>query len=292
MVKRANPQPLAQLLAWAAAELGSASPTPRLDAELLMAEALGGWSRARVLAEAQHTPTPQQQAAFERMVGRRAQLEPVAYIIGRREFYGMDFEVTPDTLVPRPETELLVELALAAARRMVRDGARQVDVADIGTGTGCISVAVAANCPAARVLAVDVSAAALAVAARNVARHRLGAQVRLAQGDLLGPLAEPVDMLLSNPPYTILADIDENVRRHEPHLALDGGPDGLDLYRRLLADAPARLVRGGVVILEIGDTQGAAVAALARAAFPGAAVEVYRDLAGLDRVVLVDSAGR
>ena len=284
------------MLTQAANQLRIASATPGLDAELLLAHVLG-WSRARVLAERQARPTEAQQHAFTALIGRREALEPLAYIVGHKEFYGLDFEVTPATLVPRPETELLVDLALAWARwrehnqkpqnREPQNRAHRLHVADIGTGTGCIAITFAAHFTAAEIVGIDRSPAALAVARRNVARHGLAARVQLAEGDLLQPLVTPVDLLLSNPPYTILSEIDENVRRHEPHLALDGGMDGLALYRRLLADAPAKLAAGGAIMLEIGATQGAAVIALAKAAFPNAHVAVHLDLAGHDRVVVV-----
>jgi release factor glutamine methyltransferase len=161
-------------------------------------------------------------------------------------------------------------------------------VADIGTGTGCIAVAVAANAPQARLYAVDLSPDALRVARRNIERHGLTERVLLLEGDLLDALPEPVDLLLSNPPYTILSEIDEGVRLHEPHLALDGGPDGLDVYRRLLAAAPTWVRPGGAVMLEIGAWQAADVRKLALAAFPAAQVMVQQDLAGRDRVVLIE----
>jgi release factor glutamine methyltransferase len=160
-------------------------------------------------------------------------------------------------------------------------------VADIGTGSGAIAVAVAAHLPGALVYATDLSPEALRVAQQNVERHGLAERVVLRQGDLLEALPEPVDLLLSNPPYTIMSQIDENVRRHEPHLALDGGRDGLAFYERLLADGPAKLRPGGAALLEIGATQGAAVADMARAAFPEAQIVVHQDLAGLDRVVAI-----
>jgi release factor glutamine methyltransferase len=169
--------------------------------------------------------------------------------------------------------------------------ARSVTVADIGTGSGCIAVAVAAHLPGALVYATDRAPEALRIARQNVERHGLADRVQLLQGDLFDPVPEPVDLLLSNPPYTILAQIDQGVRRHEPHLALDGGPDGLAVYRRLLAAAPARLRPGGAVVLEIGADQGLAVGDLARQHFPAAQIEVYQDLAGHDRVVVVATGG-
>jgi release factor glutamine methyltransferase len=273
---------IAQALGWAARTLAASSPTARLDAEVLLAHALG-WSRARLLAEGAAPLEPERRRAFAALVARRAELEPVAYLVGAREFYGLALEVTPDVLVPRPETELLVEAALERAR-----GRGALRIADIGTGSGAIAVALAHRLPQALLDAVDLSPAALAVAARNAARHGVAARVRLLQGDLLAPLEQPVDLLVSNPPYTVLAEIDEGVRRHEPHLALDGGPDGLALYRRLLAAAPPLVRPGGAVLLEIGATQGPAVAALARQLFPAAQIRVEQDLAGLDRVVTID----
>lgn len=273
---------ITQALGWATRILAAASPSARLDAEVLLAHTLG-WSRARLLAEGAAPLAPEHGRRFAALVARRAALEPVAYLVGAREFYGLPLEVTPDVLVPRPETELLVEAALERAR-----GRAGLRIADIGTGSGAIAVALAAHLPAARIDAVDLSPAALAVAARNAARHGVAARVRLLQGDLLAPLEQPVDLLVSNPPYTLLAEIDEGVRRHEPHLALDGGPDGLALYRRLLAQAPPLLRPGGALLLEIGAAQGPAVSALARQHFPAAQVRVAQDLAGLDRIVTID----
>ena len=280
------PLTIAAALAHATTQLQAASTTPRLDAELLLAHTLG-WSRTQALAEARHMLEPEQQAAFAALVARRQHLEPIAYITGHREFFGLDFLVTPATLVPRPETELLVELALRWIRKRPPG---QLRVADIGTGTGCIAIAIAVHAPHAQLLAVDVSAAALAVAAANVAHHAVQAQVQLAEGDLLTPLETPVDLLVSNPPYTILSENDENVNRHEPQLALDGGSDGLDVYRRLLCDAPSKLSAGGTIMLEIGAAQAAAITTLAAHAFPSAQLLVHRDLAGRDRVVVIDTA--
>ncbi|NTU78904.1 MAG: peptide chain release factor N(5)-glutamine methyltransferase [Chloroflexales bacterium] len=297
------PTTVGALLRAATAELSAASPTARLDAELLLAHVLA-WPRARLLAEREQRPTGEQTAAFAALLARRAAGEPIAYLTGHKEFYGLALEVTPDTLVPRPETELLVDLALEAARelderRRAKDGGRagqaeaspsadsppSLIIADIGTGTGAIAIALASHLPKSIVYATDLSAAALAAARRNVERYELDRRVRLLHGDLLAPLPEPVDLLVSNPPYTILAEVEPNVRAHEPWLALDGGPDGAAIYRRLLAIAPAYLRPGGAVLLEIGAWQGALVADLLRAALPEATVSVHQDLSGRDRVV-------
>lgn len=285
---------IAAALVWAADQLRATSATPRLDAELLLAHSLG-WPRARLLAEGRQPIDGDRLPHFDRLIERRMALEPVAYLIGHKQFFGLDFVVDRRVLVPRPETELLVELALQIARTKhmepSTDQANQpgsrVLIADIGTGSGCIAVALAVYLPSAQICAVDISPDALALARLNAERHGVGTRIRLLQGDLLAPLEAPADMIVSNPPYTVLSAIDEGVRRHEPHCALDGGPDGLALYRRLLHAAPARLRPGGAVLLEIGATQAAAVARLAREAFPAAQIDVHSDLAGLDRVVAI-----
>ncbi|WP_298820098.1 peptide chain release factor N(5)-glutamine methyltransferase [Chloroflexus sp.] len=265
----------------AAEQLQATSATARLDAELLLAHTLG-WSRARVVAERDYALTSAQQTAFMALVARRANLEPVAYLIGRREFFGLELLVDRRVLIPRPETEILVELAIAEARRSRR---APITIADIGVGSGAIAIALAMHVPHAILYGVDLSADALEVAAANVARYGLHNRITLLEGDLLAPLPGPVDLIVSNPPYTILSDIEAGVYRHEPHLALDGGPDGLDCYRRLIAAAPDYLHRGGAMLLEIGAWQAQAVVHLLRQALPQAETGVDQDLAGRDRVV-------
>ncbi len=288
---------IAQSLAWATHDLRATSETARLDAELLLAYVLG-WGRARLLAEGRLSLTEAQAAVFRDLVARRAALEPVAYLIGHKEFYGIDLMVDRRALMPRPETELLVELALDIARTKNQEprtdheksvlGSR-FSVLDVGTGSGAIAVALALHLPAARVDAIDISPDALALARQNVERHGLAGRVRLLQGNLLDPLAEPVDLIVGNLPYTILSEIDEGVRRYEPHQALDGGADGLELYRRLLSQAPAKLRLGGAALLEIGATQAAAMMDLARRSFPAATISTHQDLAGRDRVIVIDT---
>lgn len=282
---------VAQALSWAAERLRAASDTPRLDAELLIAYVLG-WGRARVLAEGRQSLTGEQRARLRDLVARRADQEPIAYITGHREFYGLDLLVDRRVLTPRPETELLVELAIERARRMAAESrGAPLMIADIGTGSGAIAIALAAHLSDALICAVDSSADALEVARRNAARHGVERRVRFVAGDLLEPLEDPTDLIVSNPPYTILSEISPGVRRHEPRLALDGGPDGLAVYRRILAQAPAKLRPGGAVLLEVGATQAAAVADLARAWFPAAQIAAHRDLAGWERVVVIEPPG-
>jgi release factor glutamine methyltransferase len=278
------PSTIASLLRAAQVHLAQTSDTSRLDAELILSHLLG-WPRARLLAERDHPVAADLSDAFADLVARRAEGEPVAYLVGHKEFYGIEFTVDRRVLVPRPETELLVELAIAAAMRIAAGRADPLRIADIGTGSGAIAVALAIHLPHAQIDAVDISTEALEVARANVARHGLGGRVRLLLGDLLDPLDGRVDLIVSNPPYTILAEVEPNVYAHEPHLALEGGPDGADLYRRLFVGAPGKLGPGGTLLCEIGAWQGQLVAALARAAFPAAEVRIVQDLAGRDRVV-------
>jgi release factor glutamine methyltransferase len=287
---------IAQALDWATGRLRTTSVTPRLDAELLLAHVLG-WERARLLAEARVLLLEPQSAVFLSLVSRRAELEPIAYLVGHKEFYGLDFAVDRRVLVPRPETELLVELTFERSNPSTGSGQavrtfERLNIVDVGTGSGAIAVALAIHLPMARIMATDISFDALELARRNVERHCVTERVRLLQGDLLDPLDKPVDLIVSNPPYTILSEIDEGVRRYEPRLALDGGPDGLDVYRRLLAQAPAKLRPGGAILLEIGAIQATAVTELARRLFPDAEVGVHQDLAGLDRVIVIDKVTR
>jgi release factor glutamine methyltransferase len=266
----------------AAQILAAASPTPDLDAAVLLGHILG-LARAALLAQYDRRLTAAEWQEFSRLVSRRAELVPVAYLIGEREFFGLPFWVDERVLVPRPDTEILVERALS----WIGGRAGELVVADVGTGSGCIAVALAVAAPRCRIYALDISAGALEVARQNVVRHHVGPRVSLLASDLLAGLPEPADLVVSNPPYTLLDEIDEGVRRHEPHLALDGGPDGLDVYRRLIPAALAALRprRPGAVLLEIGAWQGAEVVGLARTAAPRAAVELHQDLAGRDRVV-------
>lgn len=216
---------------------------------------------------------------------RRLAGEPVARILGEREFYGLSFALVPATLVPRPETEMLVDFGIDALGGM--EGAR---VLDLGTGTGCIAIALLANLPSATAVAVDLSAEAAACAAANAKRHEVVDRLDVRVGSWLAPISdgERFDLIVSNPPYVESATIDTlaaEVRDHDPRLALDGGPDGMAPYRIIAADAPRHLNEGGVVAVEIGSTQGPAVTELFKSA--GLCnVAVKKDLAGLDRVVV------
>ncbi len=259
----------------------AADDAPALTAQALLAEVLA-LTLTQVLTQPERTLSAAEQAAFERLTARAAVNEPLAYILGRREIYGLSCEVTPQVLVPRPETELLVDLA--RQRRPQR-------ALDVGTGSGCIAVALAMNVPGVTVTALDLSPAALAVARRNAAAHGVSDRVAFVQSDLLAvlvPATATYDLLCANLPYIDTAELSTlPVAAHEPALALDGGPGGLVVIERLLAQAGPHLAPGATLLLEIGATQGAAAVALGRAAFPAAAVSVARDLSDLDRVLTI-----
>ncbi len=263
--------------------------TPRLDAEVLLAHALG-IDRATLLARLKEPLPSTTQSTFAALLERRLQHEPVAYLVQHREFFGLDFYVDRRVLIPRPETELLVErvLQLYAASA---PHSHPWTIADVGTGSGCIAIALAVHLPEALIYGLDISEDALAVAQINVERHGVGERVRLVRSDLLADLSPDLqfDIIVANLPYvatTEWAALPRTVGAYEPvATALMAGPEGLDLIARLLPQAAQRLKPGGVLLLEIGAQQGATVATLAREAFPQATIEVLPDLAGLDRVV-------
>jgi len=259
------------------------NPSPRLDAEVLLRHLLG-WDRTRLFV-ALPAPFPTDVARdYNVLIARRAAGEPVAYIVGEREFMGLPFAVGPGVLVPRPETECLVEWVAARIRATPRwsDGARIVDV---GTGTGAIALSLATLLPNVRIAGVERSAQALGYARTNRARHGLTGRVGLIQGDLLGPIGA-VDVIAANLPYLRTDQAHAGIAQ-EPAEALYAGDDGLDLYRALLPQA-ARLLRAPALLAaEIDPEQSAAMVALCRVAFPHATITIERDLAGLDRFVTV-----
>ncbi len=257
-----------------------------LEAEVLLMHALG-IDRARLFQRLGDQLTGQDSAVFAGLLARLRAHEPLAYIIGHREFFGLDFEVTPAALIPRPETETLVELAIAFARE--RFGEQPITIADIGTGSGIIAVSLATALANAHVIATDVTPDALALARRNAVRHAVSDRIDFRQGDLLEPLDTPVQIVAANLPYVTTEQWETSppeIRDHEPRLALDGGPDGLDVIRRLI-ESPDHLADGGALFGEIGDWQGNEARELAARAFGNARVDVYPDLAGRDRVLAV-----
>jgi release factor glutamine methyltransferase len=228
-----------------------------LDAEVLARQVLD-CDRATLLTRARDPLPSAFNRLFDALVARRANREPIAYIVGHREFWGLEFEVTPAVLIPRPETELIVEEALACLPR--RDAVRQI--ADVGTGSGCLAVTLAIEFPAARVTATDVSPEALEIAYRNADRHNVTARVALIQTDLLQDVDGPSELIVSNPPYVPTGDeptLQPEVGRYEPATALFGGSDGLAVIRELFASAPDRLAPAGSLIVEFGFGQEAAV---------------------------------
>jgi release factor glutamine methyltransferase len=259
----------------------SGSPTARLDAEVLLAHTLGR-RRVDLYMCPERSLTVAEEASYQESLARRSQREPVSYIVGRKEFYGLSLAVDQRVLVPRPETEVLVERALAWAHAQDQS---EIRIVDIGTGSGCIAVALATQLPHAHLLATDLSAEALQVAAENVRRHGVADRVQLIQGDLCTPLTTQVDLLVSNPPYTVWETLPVGITTYEPRLALDGGDDGLTIYRRLLPQLLTHVQVGAAALLEIGDGQEEAVVALTRAALPGVSVQVWLDESGCARVI-------
>jgi release factor glutamine methyltransferase len=250
-----QPWTVGRLLEWTAKFLAQkGSETPRLDTEVLLAHALG-CKRIELYTRHDEVAAEEGRQTFRELIRRRVEGCPVAYLVGRKEFFSLELEVSPAVLIPRPDTECVVDECLRLAR-----GIAEPDVLDVGTGSGCLAVAVARRHAGARVTAVDLNPEALAVAARNAARHGVAERVRFVAGDVYGPLAagERFDFILSNPPYIRRGDIaglPPGVRDYEPHLALDGGEDGYAVFDRLVAGAPAHLKPGGYLIVEIGSAQ-------------------------------------
>ena len=289
------------VLHWASQQLrGSGIDSHARDVRILLRHVLGcteedlAGGRADLIS-ADHVPT------LQGLILRRQQGEPVAYITGRKEFMGLEFAVDRRVLIPRPETELLVEKALdlfgcesSNGRHSLSPptchGVPQPLIADIGTGSGAIAVSIAKALPQATVYATDMSADALASAQRNGVAHGVSDRLVLLQGSYLQALPESVHVIVCNPPYIPLGDIpglDPDVRDYEPHLALSGGKDGLDAFRAIFPDLPSYLLTGGIALFEIGFDLAARLTALARDQLPGARVDIYRDLAGFDRILRI-----
>ncbi len=279
-----------QLLARARRQLARAGiPSPADEARLLLAEVLGV-SLAWVLAHPEAVVPADRRLLFQSYVDRRTALEPVAYIVGHKEFYGLDFEVGPAVLIPRRETELLVEVALAAASRLIAAKGRGLLVADLGTGSGAVAVALAVHQPRLRLVAVDSSPAALAVARANATLHRVVDRIDFHRGNLLQGVDRRFDIVVGNLPYIPSAQVPHlmpDVSRYEPHEALDGGPDGTAIIRRALEQAAVRMEVPASLLFEIGDGQGTALSSFARGIYPTADVDVARDYAGFERILSV-----
>ena len=264
-------------------------PHAARDAELLLLHTLD-IPRSTLLAHPERILTPHQHTAYQALIARRLTLEPIQYITGTQDFYGLTLHVTPAVLIPRPETELLIEAVL---QRLPHN--QSLRILDIGTGSGAIAIAIAHHLPLAHVTAVDISPAALAVARKNAALHQLEQRITFLQSDLLDNLSTAPDpthpetlfhAILSNPPYIPDSDrttLHPQVRDHEPSLALFSGPKGLDIYRRLIPQAHPALLPNGLIALEIGQGQNLAITTLLAA---WANLEILPDLQGIPRIAL------
>jgi release factor glutamine methyltransferase len=280
-------QPAIRYVLRAAADAlhAAGSPTPRLDAEVLLAHVLG-CTRAQLYARLHDPWPPGVLEAYGALLRRRLAGEPVAYLVGHKDFYGLDLLVDRRVLIPRPETEELVGAVLAA----LPPGGQHGPVADIGTGSGAIAIALAHYRPTIPIIAVDLSPDALAVARANAARCGVAGRIAWREGDLLAPLQEPVAGIVANLPYTVLDELEPGVRDWEPTLALEGGgPDGSALIARLLAEAPRVLAPGGFIALEIGYNQAEIVRRLALDTFPAADVRLRQDVEERDRLIWIQT---
>ena len=251
-----------------------------LESEVLLRHALK-LSRVQLYTELEREPGTAEEQDFWRLIERRLDREPTAYITGHREFYGLDFYVNPTVLIPRPESELLVERALAWAKNRAVSA-----IADVGTGCGAIAISLALNLPQTQIYATDISTTALRVAHLNCRKHGVTDRVSLLAGDMLAPLPEPVDLIVANLPYVRKSELPQvNTLDFEPVLALNGGADGLEKIHRLGTQLNGKLRPGGCLLLEIGQGQRGAVTTFLTNLFPLARIEITPDLSGIDRVV-------
>jgi release factor glutamine methyltransferase len=251
-----------------------------LEGEILLRHILG-IERAHLFSHLDDELTSRQGAALKRALVRRRKGEPTAYITGHREFYGLDFIVNHNVLIPRPESELLIAKAIDIIKSH-----KIKQIADIGTGSGAIAISVAVGVPEVMIYATDISKRALAVASKNCRRHGVADRIIPLQGDMLGPLPGPVDLIIANLPYVKASDLPAGgPLSFEPSLALDGGADGLDWISILCRQVGSRLKQKGYLLLEIGQGQAERVSELLRKEFPAAVIEIDRDLAGIERIV-------
>ncbi len=272
--------------------------SPQLDAQTILAHVLGKTDRSWLFAHYDYKLTKREAERFTELIVRRAQYEPVAYLIGCKEFYGLNFIVDHRVLIPRPETELLVDLVIEQLdmRSDNLPPGHRISIVDVGTGSGAIAISVAENCPNVDIYATDLSHDAIAVARANIVRLNKRSQVSLLHGDLLLPLENKidknkVDIIVANLPYISKKNyrqLDPDIRNYEPQLALEAGPEGLDFIRRLLGQAPRYLNPKGIIYLEIGSDQGAAVLEMAEFFMPHAQlINLRQDYNGRDRIVTI-----
>jgi release factor glutamine methyltransferase len=256
------------------------SDTPGLDAQVVLAHLMEK-PRSWIMAHPEAVLTGKQSLALESVLVRLEGGEPLPYVLGRWEFFGLDFELSKDVLIPRPETELLVERAVA----WLQVNPTKTRVADVGTGSGCIGISLAVNVPGITVAATDISASALGLARRNAIRHGVEGRVEFFQQDLFPPIEE-FHLIVTNPPYIPTNTLHGlPIFGREPTLALDGGSDGLDLIRRILAAAPDRLLPGGLFLMELEASKGPAVLSLAYDSFSEAEIHLHKDFSGRERLL-------
>jgi release factor glutamine methyltransferase len=272
------------------------APSFTLAAELLLLHVLGR-DRTWLYAHPEEQVSPTDAERFFALIARRASGEPTQHLTGKQEFWGLEFEVTPDVLIPRPETEHLIEVTLdRLAVRELRAGRKQtlsgegLQIADIGTGSGCIAIALAKELPGATIYATDISSAALSVAQRNANRHKMVEMICFLDGNLLDRVSPLLDLIVSNPPYVGRREAEtlmREVRDHEPGIALYGGEEGYELYADLITQSAAHLKPGGILVLELGHNSLSAVQPLLEAA-TWTNVAVTNDLAGIPRVIAAE----
>lgn len=247
-------------------------------------------SAAEVYASPERILTKREERQLKELLERRLRHEPLAYIINKKEFYGLDFYVDQRVLIPRPETELLVETAIEFVASKANTNVETMSIADIGTGCGAIAISLAANLPTCRVYATDISHSALEVASINCQRHNVSEQVALLQGNLLEPLPHPVDIIVANLPYisnTELPTLEPEVREFEPEIALNGGNSGLDLIQQLLSQVEQKINPAGCLILEIGQHQHKDLASILLSNSPAVTLDFISDLSGIKRVAKI-----
>ena len=265
-------------------------PDARLEAEVMVMNVVR-MTRQNIFAQQETEVGPQYEEDLAGMLERRLKREPLAYILGYREFYGINVMVTPSVMIPRPETENMVEHTLFMA--LMGMESRDLIIADVGTGSGAIAVNLAIHLPAARIYAVDISEPALDVAAYNIRAHSVADRIKLGHGDLLEAVPEPVDIVVANLPYIPTARIPtlQPEVQQEPVTALDGGADGLDLVRRLLSQAPEKLKDPGIILMELDPEQFPPAEELVQQHLPGAQVSAEQDLTHRDRILVVNRGG-
>ena len=259
----------------------------RIEADLIWMTTLD-LDRAELYARLNQMPSPEQASAADALIERRLRHEPTAYLMGHREFYGIELSIAPGVLIPRPDTETLVEEAL----RIAGGADELLAIGDVGCGSGAIAIALALHLPNAEIYAIDTSTQALEITQLNSERHGVERRIHIHGGDLLDPLPTSVNLILANLPYVAsweIPTLDPEIRLYEPREALDGGDDGLDVIRRLLTAAPAHLRPSGTVLLEMDPREIGTASAFATQVMPGASVRTVRDLTGRERVLAVET---